>query len=407
MNNNQMPNGLDMAQLISTAQKLAQNIAQNDDGKMKNMGMENMLEHITETVFSTMEKSGKQIDPASKNQLKSLSKAMLGNFDLESLGQDQVQTQMPNSKIHLGDSGDASGYAKGDASDLNKDLKIPTKNTNVEVLDSDSDADELQPRVRSIHYDLDVTLEDLYVGKTKKLAVNRKRLVKGTTKLKEEKVKLEIPIIPGSKDGQEIRFNYQGNEKPGYDTGDIVITLSASEHSTFQRSGNHLHIVKNISLYESYAAAKGDINVVIEHLNGSYMVLEPDGKPLHENDGGRKIKGAGMPVLKKQKDTKQEYGDLYIRFNLILPEPFEDETALKILEKMFPILESNKDSTVFKDPKTRQVLKKGFDSSNANIKKVYMSEVTPEDLEQLEYESDNEEEEDEDEESESEESGSD
>ncbi len=399
MNNNQGTNalnGLDMAQLISTAQKLAQNIAQNDDGKMKNMGMENMLEHITETVFSTMEKSGKQIDPASKNQLKSLSKAMLGNFDLDSLGSEQ---QIPNSKIHLGDA----------TSDLNKDQKIPIKNTNIEVLDSDSDTDELQPRVRSIHYDLDVTLEDLYVGKTKKLAVNRKRLVKGTTKLKEEKVKLEIPILQGMKDGQEIRFNYQGNEKPGYDTGDIVITLSASEHGTFQRSGNHLHIVKNISLYESYAAAKGDINVIIEHLNGSYMILEPDGKPLHENDGGRKIKGAGMPVLKKPKgeSVKQEFGDLYIRFNLILPESFEsDETALKIIEKMFPPLESNKDSTVFKDPKTKQVLKKGFDLSGAsNVKKVYMSEVTPEDLEQLEYESDNEEEE-EDEESE-EESGSD
>lgn len=407
MNNNQMPNGLDMSQLISTAQQLAQNIAKNDDGKMKNMGMDSMIDHITETVFSTMEKSGKQIDPASKNQLKSLSKAMLGNLDLDSLAPEGPAQPLPGSKIHL----DPDLLD----SDLNKDQKLPIKNTDVQILDSDSDPDDLQPRVRSIRYDLDVTLEDLYSGKTKKLAINRKRLVKGTTKLKEEKVKLEIPIIPGMKDGQEIRFNYQGNEKPGYDTGDIVITLNAAEHAIFQRSGDNLYIVKNISLYESYAAAQGLINVVIEHLNGSYMVLEPDGKPLHTNDGARKIKGAGMPIIKKKSKTEKQspaYGDLYIRFNLILPESFESEdpeVTFKILEKMFPVLESNKDSTIFRDLKTKQLLKKGFDVSNAsNVKKAHMSEVTPEDLEQLEYDSDNEESEEESEESESdEESGSD
>lgn len=370
MNN---PNGLDMSQIMNTFQQITKDLAKGGEkgGEIK---MDEVLDKLTDTVFSTMEKSGKQIDPASKNQLKNLSKNLLGSLDLDSLEQKNV----PNSKIHI--------------EDLNEGQKLPAKNTEVEMLESDSDVDELQPRVRSIHYDLDVTLEDLYIGKTKKMAVNRKRLVKGTSNVKEEKVKLEIPILPGMKDGQEIRFNYQGNEKPGYDTGDIVITLNESEHNYFQRSGNNLYIVRNISLYESYAAANGNINVVVQHLNGNYMVIQPDGKPLHTNDGGRKLKGFGMPILKKHKDSKQEYGDLYIRFNLILPESFEtEETTLKILEKMFPILESNKDSTIFKDYGTKQILKKGFEVPSKGVIKVYMSDVTPEDLEQIEYDSDNEE----------------
>lgn len=286
--------------------------------------------------------------------------------------------------------------------ELNNGQKIPTNGTGVEPIDDDSDVEDLQPRMRSIRHNLDVTLEDLYLGKTKKFAVNRNRLVKGTTTVKEEKVKLEIPIIPGTLDGREIRFNYQGNEKPGYETGDIVITISAIEHNRFQRSKDTLFTVRNVSLYESYAAAVGLVHVVIEHLNGTFMVLEPDGKPLHNGDGLRKVKGAGMPILKRSKQDKQEYGDLYIRFNLILPDSFNDEEAtFKILEKMFPVLEDNKNMTVFKDLKTKQILKKGFDVSGAKIKKVNICEVTPEEMEQLEYESekeDDEEEEDEEEE---------
>ena len=49
--------------------------------------------------------------------------------------------------------------------------------------------------------------------------------------------------------------------------------------------------------------------------------------PLHTQDGARKIRKGGMPIYNK-KNQKLEYGDLYIRFNIILPENFEGDESL-------------------------------------------------------------------------------
>ena len=53
-------------------------------------------------------------------------------------------------------------------------------------------------------------------------------------------------------DEQVITFNKQADEKEGYETGDIVITLCCAEHDEFEREGNNLLIEKEISLSEAY-----------------------------------------------------------------------------------------------------------------------------------------------------------
>jgi DnaJ-class molecular chaperone len=50
---------------------------------------------------------------------------------------------------------------------------------------------------------------------------------------------------------------------------------------------------------------------------------------LHLNDSLRKIPGQGMPMFKK--DT---FGDLFIRFNLVIPKSLEIE-KLNILKQVF------------------------------------------------------------------------
>lgn len=59
---------------------------------------------------------------------------------------------------------------------------------------------------------------------------------------------------------------------------------------------------------------------------------------LYIKDGLRKVKGGGMLIV-----GINRFGDMYIRFNLILLEKFEDmNIVLLILEKMFLILFNNK-----------------------------------------------------------------
>ena len=60
------------------------------------------------------------------------------------------------------------------------------------------------------------------------------------------------PGYAGMFDEQVITFNKQADEKEGYETGDIIITLCCAEHDEFEREGNNLIIEKEISMYESY-----------------------------------------------------------------------------------------------------------------------------------------------------------
>ena len=53
-------------------------------------------------------------------------------------------------------------------------------------------------------------------------------------------------------DEQVITFNKQADEKEGYETGDIIITLCCVEHDEFERENNNLIVEKEISLFEAY-----------------------------------------------------------------------------------------------------------------------------------------------------------
>jgi len=362
---NQMPQ-IDLNQIMQSAQQLANNISPEEKDRISNMNMDQMFDHVTGTVFGAMEKNGQQIDPATKTQMKLLSKNMLGQF-MEGM---EDENEVENSKIDLGDL-----EAKSETH------KLPKKEEVVEVLDDKEEVLPLRPRGDDVYYNLDVSLEDMYAGKTKKLRVKRERAA--GRKTKKESVKIEVPVLKGTRDGQEVRFNREGNEKPGYEAGDIVVTLNQNNHSYFERHGETLYTVKNISLYESYAAGRGDIKIVLKHLDGSYMFLKvDDGIPLHANDGSRKIKGGGMPVFGSKKG---EYGDLYIRFNVILPETFEGvdgDKALDVIKQLFPILPGNKDTLVHTDGKTH-----GFNVGPSDkTRDVVLEEVTEEDKEQIDYE---------------------
>ena len=68
---------LDINQIMQSAQQIAKNISAEDRDKINNMDVNQMFDHVAGAVFNTLEKGGKQIDPASKQQMKVMSKVML------------------------------------------------------------------------------------------------------------------------------------------------------------------------------------------------------------------------------------------------------------------------------------------------------------------------------------------
>ena len=182
------------------------------------------------------------------------------------------------------------------------------------------------PRTRDICFDLNVDLLDFYMSKKKKLNIKRKCIVEidGKQKVVEEKKKITIPIEKGMKDEQQIRFEGEADKIPGYIPGDIIITLIENEHPIFQRDGDNLIIVKDINLYQIY-----DYTFDITHIDSrTIRICKSDTDALHLNNSLRKISGLGMPVYKQE----GVYGDLFVRFNVVLPKTLEKLKEIVLTE---------------------------------------------------------------------------
>ncbi len=342
--------------IFEIAQQIAKNIPPPGEGE--NIDLPNMVKYVTQSVtqmmgtgdvdFSSIVKSFEQLQTHEPNL-----------------------TQMPNSKIKLPNSIKKCMEAPKDQINHIGETLIDPKNVehgdkHFEELNDDSDADEFRPRTKDLHFTLNVDLEDFYRGKTKKLAIHRKRIQKdasGKIKVVEEKKKIAINIEPGMRDDQVIRFNKEADELPGYETGDIVITLCENPHGYFEREGDNLFIVKKVSLYEALAVTCGrEIDLTIKHLDGSYLSLKTNKKTLHSNEGIRKIKGEGMPYYKKE-----GFGDLFVRFNLIIPDTI-DKSKIDMLRDIFSVY--NEKITL---------------SEHSKVRMCALEDVTEEDMEALEY----------------------
>ena len=258
--------------ILKLATDLAGNMSQDDKDVMENLDMEQMISHVTQNVFKMMGNLGEN-----------------GEFDLGSI----LKQNMPDSKESVEES--THGITQED-----------------DVL-----------RTRDICFELNVDLEDFYTGKKKKLNVKRKRIIieDGKQKVVEEKKKISVQIEKGMKDEQQIRFKGEADQVPGFIPGDIIITLIENEHPVFQRDGDNLIIIKNIDLYQNY-----DITFDIKHLDNRVLrIVKEDSDALHLNDSLRKITGEGMPFYKSD-----ELGDLFIRFNLVIPKSIEMDYLLEL-----------------------------------------------------------------------------
>ena len=259
------------------ANQIANNMSSEDKEAIENMDMEKMISHVTKNIFKMMN------DGDQNNNMFSQLNLNVGN---------QLDEKEPCD----------NNLNKNKSQDL--------------------------PKTRDIAFDLNINLEDFYIGKKKKIVIKRKKVVikDGVETIIEDKKKIVIPIERGMRDEQQIRFEGEADDFPGYIPGDIVITLIENEHPIFQRDGDNLVLIKNINLYEVFK-----LSFVLKHLDSRILKIENDlDDPLHSNDSLRIIKGEGMPIY----NSKGQFGDLFIRFNIIIPRSISTNN-LPLLKKLF------------------------------------------------------------------------
>ena len=158
---------------------------------------------------------------------------------------------------------------------------------------------------------------------------DRCKKCKGKRTTPEKKV-LEIYIPRGARQGERIVLEGEADQVPDQTPGDIVFTLVEEDHEIFQRAGDDLSAELNVTLAESLC---GFSRVVLKHLDGRGIHLNhPQGKVLRPGQI-LKVEGEGMPL--KKSDAK---GDLYLVVKVDFPEDSwtGDATAFTSLQKILP-----------------------------------------------------------------------
>ncbi|KAI6122172.1 hypothetical protein EDD16DRAFT_1894626 [Pisolithus croceorrhizus] len=127
------------------------------------------------------------------------------------------------------------------------------------------------------------------------------------------KTRQEIFIEKGMPDGYRIVLTGAGDQEPGIPPGDVVFKIKTAQHPSFERSGSDLLMNVKITLSE---ALLGFSRILLTHLDGrGIRVSSPPGKVI--NPGQTiKLRGEGMPTFKNP-DNK---GDLYIVLDVEMPD---------------------------------------------------------------------------------------
>jgi DnaJ family protein A protein 2 len=150
---------------------------------------------------------------------------------------------------------------------------------------------------------------------------------KGKKIVNERKV-LQVHIDKGMQHGQRIVFNGEGDQAPDTIPGDVIFVLELKEHERFQRKNDDLFYEAHIDLLTSLAGGK----ILIEHLDNRFIEVPiPAGSAIKPQDL-RVVEGQGMPSYRHH-----DCGNLYIRF--VVDFPAKDWTTpdkIAMLEQVLP-----------------------------------------------------------------------
>ena len=186
-------------------------------------------------------------------------------------------------------------------------------------------------RNRTLRYQLEVTLEDLYNGATRNILVAPPG--KGP-RLDHHCKTVEVQIPRGALSGQTVvlsgEMDFDFNETPG----DLVFELHQRQHPIFTRENHDLAVLLHIRLSEAITGVRRRIR----HLDGTELILESarregteggDPSSFIIKDGDvHVLKGYGMP-----KDLHGlDFGDLYVQYRVDQPQS-KGATSLSTKER--------------------------------------------------------------------------
>lgn len=244
------------------------------------------------------------------------------------------------------------------------------------------------PKPKDIIHELAVSLEDMYNGKTKKIAVSRDRLCGGCTgtgvkpgasknscgpcggrgvQIKQQQVfpgmyqqvqvrcptckgngsavrpadvctscngncvvkdrkVLEIVIERGAKKGDHQRYEGEGDQNPDMKViGDVLIILAQKPHDLFHRVGTQLIVNHKVSLRDALCG----FDLPIQHLDGRLINVQITAGQCIDPSFAWIVKREGMPAEKTGGTVR---GDLIFHFEVEFPKVLTTEQRAVLAE---------------------------------------------------------------------------
>jgi DnaJ family protein A protein 2 len=175
----------------------------------------------------------------------------------------------------------------------------------------------------------------------------------GKKVVRERKV-TEVYIKPGMRDGQAITLYGQGDEGPNMQPGDVIIVIDEAPHPLFKRKNNDLIYEAQIDLITALAGGY----IAIKHVSGRTLKVNILPGEVIKPDDSRVISGEGMP----DPTAPDHKGNLYVHFTINFPPPNWTDTAN--IAKLASILPPAKVPDIPKDAVVDDVVLSSMDTSS-------------------------------------------
>jgi len=145
-------------------------------------------------------------------------------------------------------------------------------------------------------------------------------------KVVSEKKFLDVHIDKGMKGGQTINFPGESDQAPDTVPGDVVIVVEEKPHDRFRREGDNLWYEGEIDLL----TALGGGSFAIQHLDERALTVHLVPGEVIKHGSMKVIRGQGMPSYRHH-----EPGDLFVRLNVAFPDHI-DPAKIPLLEQALP-----------------------------------------------------------------------
>lgn len=176
-----------------------------------------------------------------------------------------------------------------------------------------------------VEHALNLTLEELYQGCTKRMKISRKILNPDGTTSPLDKV-VSIDVKPGWKAGTKITFSQEGDQSIGRIPADIVFVVKEKPHAYFKREGNDLRHTVKLPLRDALCG-RDPIN--IPAIDKRFLSVPLTGIVTPNTE--RRFPGEGMPHSKHV----ERRGDLIVNFDILFPTSLP-ENSIKAIKSALP-----------------------------------------------------------------------